>query len=179
MKLLSLQNISVNSTENPELYELGQEHETIMTEFNELNEIIYEENPPSNPGKGESKKYNSLGKKADKLQIRMLEWEMEARDFIFNPKFRATSEKEISDSERRKILDQYIRSLTIARQDMAQARQTLSSNHDHLVQTAKVNSSMALAKSSHKTGKRSYIWAIIGVILAVVSIVLSIIFYFN
>lgn len=179
MKLLSLQNISVNSTENPELHELGLKHDAIMEDFNKLNKIICEEVPPSNPGKEESEKYNSFGEKADKLQRRMLEWEMTAREFIFNPKFRATSEKEISDSERREILDQYIRSLTIARQDMAQARQALSSNHDHLVQTAKVNSSMALAKSSHKTGKRSYIWAIIGVILAVVAIVLSIIFYFN
>lgn len=178
MKLLSLQNISVSSTENPELHELGQKHDTIMEEFNKLNKVICEEVPPSNPGKVESQKYNSCGKKADQLQIRMLEWETTARKFIFNPKFRATSEKEISESERREILDQYIRSLSIARQDMAQARQTLSSNYDHLVQTAKIYSSIALAKSSHKTGKRSYIWAIIGVFLAVVSIILSITFYF-
>jgi len=179
MKLFSLQNITVNSTENPELHELGQKHDTIMEEFNQLNKIIFEEIPPSNPGKKESEKYNSLGEKADKLQRRMLEWEMTAREFIFNPKFCAISQKEISDSDRREILDQYIRSLTIARQDMAQARQALSSNHNHLVQTAKVNSSMSLAKISHKIGQRSYIWAIIGVILAIASIVLSIIFYFN
>jgi len=176
MKLLSLQNILVSSTENPKLHELGLKHDTIMEEFNKLNKDICEEVPPSDPGKAESEKYNSYGEKAGKLQMRMLEWETTAREFIFNPKFHTTSEKEISDSERRDILDQYIRSLSIARQDMAQARQTLSSNHDQLVQTEKVNSSTALAKSSHKTGKRSYIWAIIGVVLAVISIILSIMF---
>jgi len=172
--LLSFRNAAILAENNPELAQIGQEHDNLMSEFNTLNERIVNETPTSSPSQEDLDRYKELGGLADQLQRRMLEWEIKVKGYIMKPSFSYTHAGDLKDSQRREMQDQMVNSLILTRNDMAQARSTLVSNHEHLVAQARGNANQYLALKSYRIGKWGVILAVIGVVIAIAAIIITI-----
>ena len=168
--LLSFRNITVSADSNPALAELGEEHDRINSDFNELNSLILAESPPQNPAQADVERWESYGRGVDALQNRMLKWEAKAREFIMSPRMSYQHQGTLSDDDRREAQQQMVSSLTLARSDMAEARRTLFNNHERLVSDVKHRDSAKLAMRSFRIGKWGLIAGIVGVVLAIISL---------
>ena len=172
--LLQFRNIAIQAEHNDALAKLGSEHDQIIAAFNHLNGQICAEPPPKSPTQSDADRWETYGKEADALQRRMLAWEAKAREFIMKPSLSYEYEGEMSDDDRREMQQQMTSTLTLAKGDMAEARTTLFNNHAHLVSAAKHWDSMELGKRSFRIGKWGLIAGVVGIILALISIWLTV-----
>lgn len=73
--LFGYENLAILSEDNPVLVELSKEHDSIIQQFNELNEQITSEQVPPDPNFAEQQRYHEYEDQTNDLQISMLEWE--------------------------------------------------------------------------------------------------------
>lgn len=200
--LFGYENLAVLSGDNPKLVELSEEHDSVIQQFDELNEEITSEQVTQEPGPEEERRYNDYENRVNKLQIRMLEWEAKAKSFIQYPSLTFASIGQLDDHRRREMKDHVVNVVSMLRGDMAQSRLVLTNNYQHLISDAETaiikrrsqesidvaKESNRLATESHKIaekarissaaskrlGVKSYRLALAGVLLALVGIAITI-----
>ena len=181
--LFGVENTAVAAEGNPELFEIGQTHDALLEEYNTLNEEITSEEVPEVPAKKEKARYDALAEHVNSLQIRMLEWEARAKQFIGKPSLEFIVRGVSDELEQRHLQAHIVHYVTTLRNDISASRVILVNNFQRVVSEAESNrnfklaiDSSKLADDSFKIAIKSYKLAIWGLGLAIVGLVASIVF---
>ena len=70
--LFKKDNLLIIREQNPLLANLGRAHDELITRFNFINQKIYDEVVPDNPGKSEKEKYDQLHETVDTDQVTII-----------------------------------------------------------------------------------------------------------
>ena len=160
--LFGFRGIAILAEDNPMLVESSQRHDAICETFNALNGRIEAEQVPLKPGQQETKRYNDYEKEVNDLQVLMLEWEADARQFLQFPNLKYASLGSLDDSQRRELQDHVVRVVRLLREDLIRSRLTLTNNYESIINEAdkavilnKVQESIEKADAANKLAKKS------------------------